>query len=82
MSQPLALIFPGQGSQQLGMLRELAERYSVVGTTFEEASDALGYDLWKVVQEGPEEARGAAPRIPRPAPGGRGPALMCVRTSL
>lgn len=54
MSQPLALIFPGQGSQQLGMLRELAERYSVVGTTFEEASDALGYDLWKVVQEGPE----------------------------
>ena len=56
MSQPLALIFPGQGSQQLGMLRELAERYSVVGTTFEEASDALGYDLWKVVQEGPEEA--------------------------
>lgn len=54
MSQPLALIFPGQGSQQLGMLRELAERYSVVGTTFEEASNALGYDLWKVVQEGPE----------------------------
>lgn len=59
MSQPLALIFPGQGSQQLGMLRELAERYSVVGTTFEEASDALGYDLWKVVQEGPEESLNA-----------------------
>ncbi|MBZ5486715.1 ACP S-malonyltransferase [Halomonas aquamarina] len=59
MSQPLALIFPGQGSQQLGMLRELAERYSVVGTTFEEASDALGYDLWKVVQEGPEAALNA-----------------------
>ena len=59
MSQPLALIFPGQGSQQLGMLRELAERYSVVGTTFEEASDALGYDLWKVVQEGPEDALNA-----------------------
>ena len=54
MSQPLALMFPGQGSQQPGMLRELAERYSVVGTTFEEASAALGYDLWKVVQEGPE----------------------------
>lgn len=59
MSQPLALVFPGQGSQQLGMLRELAERYSVVGTTFEEASEALGYDLWKVVQEGPEEALNA-----------------------
>ncbi|GAA3905454.1 ACP S-malonyltransferase [Halomonas cibimaris] len=41
------------------MLRELAERYSVVGTTFEEASDALGYDLWKVVQEGPEASLNA-----------------------
>ncbi|MFG6666695.1 ACP S-malonyltransferase [Halomonas sp. HNIBRBA4712] len=56
MSQPLALVFPGQGSQQLGMLRELAERYSVVGTTFEEASDALGFDLWKIVQDGPDQA--------------------------
>ncbi|MCC5882922.1 MAG: ACP S-malonyltransferase [Halomonas sp.] len=59
MTQPLALVFPGQGSQQLGMLRELAERYSVVRTTFEEAADALGYDLWKVVQEGPDEALSA-----------------------
>jgi len=59
MTQPLALVFPGQGSQQMGMLRELAERYSVVRTTFEEASDALGYDLWQVVQEGPEEALNA-----------------------
>ncbi|ERL49387.1 malonyl CoA-ACP transacylase [Halomonas huangheensis] len=41
------------------MLRELAERYSVVRTTFEEAADALGYDLWKVVQEGPETALNA-----------------------
>lgn len=59
MTQPLALVFPGQGSQQIGMLRELAERYSVVRTTFEEAADALGYDLWQVVQEGPEEALNA-----------------------
>lgn len=59
MTQPLALVFPGQGSQQVGMLRELAERYSVVGTTFEEASEALGYDLWQVVQEGPAEALNA-----------------------
>ncbi|MBA2778600.1 ACP S-malonyltransferase [Billgrantia kenyensis] len=59
MTQPLALVFPGQGSQQVGMLRELAERYSVVRTTFEEAADALGYDLWKVVQEGPEESLNA-----------------------
>ncbi|WP_192036634.1 ACP S-malonyltransferase [Halomonas sp. YLGW01] len=56
MTQSLALVFPGQGSQQVGMMRELAERYSVVRTTFEEASDALGYDLWHVVQEGPAEA--------------------------
>lgn len=55
MTQSLALVFPGQGSQQVGMMRELAERYSVVRTTFEEASDALGYDLWHVVQEGPAE---------------------------
>lgn len=54
MSNPLALVFPGQGSQHPGMLRELAERYSVVRTTFEEASDALGYDLWHITQEGPE----------------------------
>ncbi|MEQ6918288.1 ACP S-malonyltransferase [Halomonas aquatica] len=59
MTQSLALIFPGQGSQQIGMLRELAERYSVVRTTFEEASDALGYDLWQVVQEGPAESLNA-----------------------
>lgn len=59
MTQSLALVFPGQGSQHLGMLRELAERYSVVRTTFEEASDALGYDLWHVAQEGPEEALNA-----------------------
>lgn len=55
MTQSLALVFPGQGSQQIGMLRELAERYSVVRTTFDEASEALGYDLWHIVQEGPEE---------------------------
>ncbi len=59
MTQSLALVFPGQGSQHLGMLRELAERYSVVRTTFEEAADALDYDLWHVVQEGPEEALNA-----------------------
>lgn len=62
MTQSLALVFPGQGSQQIGMLRELAERYSVVRTTFEEAADALGYDLWKVVQEGPEESLNATAR--------------------
>ena len=55
MASTLAFIFPGQGSQQLGMLSELAERYVVVRSTFEEASTALGYDLWHLVQEGPAE---------------------------
>lgn len=55
MASTLAFIFPGQGSQQLGMLSELAERYAVVRSTFEEASTALGYDLWHLVQEGPTE---------------------------
>lgn len=51
----LAFVFPGQGSQSVGMLSELAQSYPVVGQTFEEASDVLGFDLWKLVQEGPLE---------------------------
>ena len=51
----LAFIFPGQGSQSVGMLKDLAENFSEVSTTFQEASDALGYDLWSLVQEGPAE---------------------------
>jgi len=50
-----ACVFPGQGSQSLGMMSELAEAYPVVGELFTKASDVLGYDLWKVVQEGPVE---------------------------
>ena len=53
MTQSLAFVFPGQGSQAVGMLSELADRYAVVRTTFEEASQILGYDLWQLVQEGP-----------------------------
>lgn len=53
MSQSLALVFPGQGSQQLGMLGDLAAEHSIIEQTFNEASDALGFDLWKMVQEGP-----------------------------
>jgi len=52
----LAIIFPGQGSQSVGMLSALAESYSAVEETFEEASDALGYNLWQLTQQGPEEA--------------------------
>ncbi len=54
MSQ-FAMVFPGQGSQNLGMLAALAGAYPLVGRTFREASDVLGYDLWQLVQQGPAE---------------------------
>ncbi|MGO2321427.1 ACP S-malonyltransferase [Vibrio casei] len=50
-----AVVFPGQGSQTVGMLAELGEQYEVVKTTFAEASEALGYDLWALVQNGSVE---------------------------
>jgi len=45
--------FPGQGSQSVAMLKDLAENFSVVTDTYKEASDVLGYDLWALVQDGP-----------------------------
>lgn len=48
--------FPGQGSQSVAMLAELAESFPIVIDTYKEASDALGYDLWELVQQGPAEA--------------------------
>jgi [acyl-carrier-protein] S-malonyltransferase len=51
----IAFLFPGQGSQAVGMGKELAEKYSVARQTFEEADDALGYKLSQVCFEGPEE---------------------------
>ena len=50
-----AAVFPGQGSQAVGMLADLESEYAVVRETFSEASAALGYDLWQVCREGPEE---------------------------
>lgn len=50
----IAIVFPGQGSQSVGMLAALAAEWKQVGETFAEASEALGYDLWKLVQDGPE----------------------------
>ncbi len=55
MSSSLAFVFPGQGSQTVGMLAELGAQHAVIGETFAEASAALGYDLWALIQEGPAE---------------------------
>ena len=54
-SAQLAFVFPGQGSQSLGMLAELAELHPQVRETFAEASDGAGADLWALSQGGPEE---------------------------
>ncbi|MCF7982504.1 MAG: ACP S-malonyltransferase [Pseudomonadales bacterium] len=54
MNQQLAFVFPGQGSQSLGMLADIAAKHSIIQTTFAEASDALQQDLWRLAQEGPE----------------------------
>ena len=51
----IALLFPGQGSQSVGMGKDLYEKYPVARQTFEEADDALGYKLSTVCFEGPED---------------------------
>ncbi len=50
----LAGIFPGQGSQAVGMLADLSYSFPLIQHTFQEASDVLGFDLWKLTQDGPE----------------------------
>jgi len=55
ISANLAFVFPGQGSQKIGMLSDLAEANSTVEETFQEASDVLGYDCWQMVQQGEQE---------------------------
>jgi [acyl-carrier-protein] S-malonyltransferase len=57
-----AFVFPGQGSQSVGMLAALGAAEPIVKETFAEASQALGYDLWKLCQEGPEDQLGATER--------------------
>ena len=49
-----SIVFPGQGSQSLGMLSELNQNFSIVNETFQEASDAINLDLWKIVNENQE----------------------------
>jgi [acyl-carrier-protein] S-malonyltransferase len=58
----LAFVFPGQGSQSVGMLAALAAAEPIVRETFEEASLVLGYDLWALCQQGPESVLGATER--------------------
>jgi len=52
------MVFPGQGSQSVGMQAELATIFPIVGETYNEASSELGYDLWDLVQSGPAERLG------------------------
>lgn len=56
MTNQLAFVFPGQGSQSVGMLTDIAALYPEVLQVFSAASHALGYDLWKLASEGPAEA--------------------------
>lgn len=56
MTATLAFVFPGQGSQAVGMLAEVAAENPIIETTFAEASAALGYDLWQLCQQGPADS--------------------------
>jgi len=58
----LGMMFPGQGSQSVGMLSSFADSEPAVQETFSEASQALGYDLWQLCQQGPEEKLGETER--------------------
>jgi [acyl-carrier-protein] S-malonyltransferase len=55
MTNPLAFVFPGQGSQSVGMLAGLADLYPQVQDTFSEASEGAGLDLWALSQDDPDE---------------------------
>ena len=61
-----AFLFPGQGSQSVGMVSSLAEHSPVVRQTFEEASGVLGYDLWEIAENGPAEKLGQT-QVTQPA---------------
>jgi [acyl-carrier-protein] S-malonyltransferase len=62
MALKCAFVFPGQGSQSVGMLASLAEAEPCVGDTFGEASEVLGYDLWQLCQAGPDTELNATER--------------------
>ena len=50
-----SFVFPGQGSQSVGMLKALFESYSIIRETFDAASKVIGLDCWALAQEGPEQ---------------------------
>jgi [acyl-carrier-protein] S-malonyltransferase len=56
LENSIAFVFPGQGSQQVGMLAAAHQHFVAVRDTFAEAADVLGYDMWALVQNGPQEA--------------------------
>ena len=70
----LAFVFPGQGSQSVGMLSDFIEQYDLVRDCFAEASDALGYDMTQLVLEGPVEELGKTEKTQ--------PALLTASTAL
>ncbi len=74
MSKKIAIIFPGQGSQSVGMLADLAAAHPLVRETFAEGSDALGIDLWSLSQEGPKEQLNETQNTQ--------PALLCAGMSV
>ena len=53
MTEMNAYVFPGQGSQTVGMLAQLAQNHGLITEVFDEASERLGYNLWSLVQNGP-----------------------------
>lgn len=55
MDKKIGIVFPGQGSQSVGMLAEIAAQFEEVKQTFNQASEVLGYDLWSLTQQGPVE---------------------------
>lgn len=55
-SSLIAFVFPGQGSQKVGMLAAAHQRFQAVRDTFSQASEALGYDMWDLVQNGEQQA--------------------------